>query len=41
MSGTAAKDALGNDVVITEWLKTHLAGDRSLVQVIIILQTLW
>jgi cytochrome b6-f complex iron-sulfur subunit len=30
--GVAAKDALGNDVVISEWVKTHLAGDRSLVQ---------
>jgi len=30
--GIAAKDALGNDVVIADWLKTHLPGDRSLVQ---------
>jgi len=27
-----AKDALGNDVVISEWLKTHLVGYRALVQ---------
>ena len=30
--GEVAKDALGNDVKATTWLKTHLAGDRSLVQ---------
>lgn len=28
----AAKDALGNDVKKSSWLKTHPAGDRSLVQ---------
>nr|1Q90_C Chain C, Cytochrome B6-F complex iron-sulfur subunit [Chlamydomonas reinhardtii] len=28
----AAKDALGNDIKAGEWLKTHLAGDRSLSQ---------
>ncbi|EKX34091.1 plastid Reiske Fe-s protein [Guillardia theta CCMP2712] len=30
--GTVAKDALGNDVKIENWLKTHGPGDRSLVQ---------
>lgn len=30
--GQAAKDALGNDVKASVWTKTHLAGDRSLVQ---------
>ncbi|PNW76554.1 hypothetical protein CHLRE_11g467689v5 [Chlamydomonas reinhardtii] len=30
--GQAAKDALGNDIKAGEWLKTHLAGDRSLSQ---------
>jgi len=30
--GIAAKDALGNDVVIADWVKSHLPGDRSLVQ---------
>ena len=30
--GIAAKDALGNDVVITEWLKTNGPGARKLVQ---------
>ncbi|KAK9794315.1 hypothetical protein WJX73_005934 [Symbiochloris irregularis] len=28
----AAKDAAGNDVVATKWLKEHRAGDRSLTQ---------
>ncbi|CAD7703996.1 unnamed protein product [Ostreobium quekettii] len=28
----AAKDALGNDVKASEWVKTHLPGDRSLTQ---------
>ena len=32
-SGSLAKDALGNDVVTAAWLRTHLPGDRSLVQV--------
>lgn len=27
-----AKDALGNDVKESEWVKTHLPNDRSLVQ---------
>ena len=31
-AGISAKDALGNDVKATEWLKKHPAGDRSLVQ---------
>jgi hypothetical protein len=31
--GIAARDALGNDVVIEQWVKTHLPGDRSLVEV--------
>lgn len=30
--GTNAKDALGNDVVAAEWLKTHGPGDRTLTQ---------
>jgi cytochrome b6-f complex iron-sulfur subunit len=30
--GVTAKDALGNDVVVSEYLKTHLVGDRSLAQ---------
>ena len=30
--GTVAKDALGNDVKQSAWLKTHAAGDHSLVQ---------
>ena len=30
--GIAAKDALGNDVKASEWLKTHPAGDHNLVQ---------
>ncbi|XP_009134365.2 cytochrome b6-f complex iron-sulfur subunit, chloroplastic [Brassica rapa] len=30
--GTPAKDALGNDVVAAEWLKTHGPGDRTLTQ---------
>lgn len=30
--GTPAKDANGNDVVVTEWLKTHAPGTRTLTQ---------
>jgi cytochrome b6-f complex iron-sulfur subunit len=30
--GLTAKDAAGNDIVVSEYLKTHLAGDRSLAQ---------
>ncbi len=30
--GVLAKDALGNDIVLSEYLTTHLAGDRSLAQ---------
>nr|CAM57109.1 Rieske iron-sulphur protein precursor [Zantedeschia aethiopica] len=30
--GTVAKDALGNDVIAVEWLKTHGPGDRTLTQ---------
>lgn len=30
--GITAKDALGNDVIATEWLKTHGPGDRTLTQ---------
>jgi len=30
--GTAAKDALGNDIKATEWLKVHRSGDRTLSQ---------
>lgn len=31
-SGTTAKDALGNDVIAEQWLKTHGPGDRTLTQ---------
>lgn len=31
-AGITAKDALGNDVKASEWLKSHPAGDRNLVQ---------
>merc|ERR1712093_309837 len=30
--GTVAKDALGNDIKASEWLKIHRAGDRTLSQ---------
>ncbi|GAQ88485.1 Cytochrome b6-f complex iron-sulfur subunit [Klebsormidium nitens] len=30
--GVVAKDALGNDVAVSKWTKTHLANDKSLVQ---------
>jgi cytochrome b6-f complex iron-sulfur subunit len=30
--GVTAKDALGNDILVSEYLKTHLSGDRSLAQ---------
>ncbi|GLT48116.1 hypothetical protein SLA2020_217570 [Shorea laevis] len=30
--GTIAKDALGNDVIVSEWLKNHGPGDRTLTQ---------
>ena len=30
--GTPAKDALGNDVIASEWLKTHPPGNRTLTQ---------
>lgn len=30
--GTIAKDAIGNDIVANEWLKTHGPGDRTLAQ---------
>ena len=30
--GTVAKDAIGNDVIAVEWLKTHGPGDRTLTQ---------
>ena len=30
--GIVAKDALGNDVIASEWLKTHGPGDRTLTQ---------
>ncbi|XP_068335715.1 cytochrome b6-f complex iron-sulfur subunit, chloroplastic-like [Pyrus communis] len=30
--GQVAKDALGNDVLAAEWLKTHGPGDRTLTQ---------
>lgn len=31
-AGITAKDALGNDVKASEWLKSHPAGDHNLVQ---------
>jgi cytochrome b6-f complex iron-sulfur subunit len=30
--GTVAKDAIGNDIVASEWLKIHGPGDRTLTQ---------
>ncbi|KAK7401995.1 hypothetical protein VNO78_13917 [Psophocarpus tetragonolobus] len=30
--GTVAKDAVGNDVIAEQWLKTHGPGDRTLTQ---------
>jgi cytochrome b6-f complex iron-sulfur subunit len=30
--GLTAKDALGNDIVVSEFLNTHSAGDRTLAQ---------
>lgn len=30
--GLPAKDALGNDIKASEWIKTHPPGDRSLAQ---------
>ena len=30
--GVTAKDALGNDIIVSEYLTTHPAGDRSLAQ---------
>jgi cytochrome b6-f complex iron-sulfur subunit len=30
--GVTARDAMGNDIVVSEYLKTHLAGDRTLAQ---------
>ncbi|MGK7951578.1 MAG: cytochrome b6-f complex iron-sulfur subunit [Xenococcaceae cyanobacterium] len=30
--GVTAKDALGNDIIISEYLQEHQAGDRSLAQ---------
>ena len=30
--GVTAKDALGNDIIVSEYLTTHSAGDRSLAQ---------
>ncbi|KAJ8422408.1 hypothetical protein Cgig2_013228 [Carnegiea gigantea] len=30
--GTVAKDALGNDIIASEWLKKHGPGDRTLTQ---------
>ncbi|XP_073155487.1 cytochrome b6-f complex iron-sulfur subunit 1, chloroplastic [Henckelia pumila] len=30
--GVVAKDALGNDVIASEWIKTHGPGDRTLTQ---------
>lgn len=31
-AGIVAKDKLGNDVVVEDWLKTHGPNDRTLVQ---------
>lgn len=31
-SGIVAKDKLGNDVIVEDWLKTHGPNDRTLVQ---------
>ena len=31
-SGLTAKDALGNDIIVSEYLETHNQGDRSLAQ---------
>jgi cytochrome b6-f complex iron-sulfur subunit len=31
-SGTVAKDKLGNDIKVDEWLKTHGPNDRTLAQ---------
>lgn len=31
-AGVTAKDALGNDIVVSEYLTSHPAGDRSLAQ---------
>ncbi|KAG6554404.1 hypothetical protein Mapa_004321 [Marchantia paleacea] len=31
-AGVTAKDALGNDITLKGWLKTHQAGDRTLAQ---------
>ena len=30
--GVTAKDALGNDIIVSEYLKSHPVGDRSLAQ---------
>lgn len=30
--GVMAKDALGNDIIVSEFLKTHVPGDRTLAQ---------
>lgn len=30
--GVIAKDALGNDIIVSDYLQTHTAGDRSLAQ---------
>lgn len=30
--GVTAKDALGNDIIVSEYVKSHSAGDRSLAQ---------
>ena len=30
--GVTAKDALGNDIIVSEYLETHPAGDRQLAQ---------
>lgn len=31
-AGLIAKDAIGNDILATEWLKTHPPGDKTLAQ---------
>lgn len=38
--GTLAKDAIGNDIVASEWLKNHGPGDRTLAQGLKVLYSL-
>lgn len=39
--GTVAKDALGNDIIAEEWVKTHGPGDRTLSQGLKVILQLW